>query len=82
MSDPHEIADAVTERLQTALPDWQIHAWLPSENPPHLTVYDPDGNIVHEMDPPVIVWEPVEPVPTMTVTLSDDVEGGWTELTP
>lgn len=81
MPDPREIADAVTERLQTALPDWQFHTYRPSENP-HLIVRDSDGNIVHEADPPVFVWEPVEPVPTMTVTLSDDVEGGWTELWP
>lgn len=78
MSDPHEIADAVTERVQAAFPDWQFHAYRPMENPPHITVYDVDGNVVHEMDPPVIVLEPVEPVPTMTVTIKHSDE--WTEL--
>lgn len=81
MADPHEIADAVTGHLQTALPGWQFHTYRPMESPPRIIVRDSDGNIVHEADPPVIVWEPVEPAPTMTVTLSDDVEGGWTELT-
>lgn len=80
MSDPHEIADAVTARVQAVLPDWQTHAYRPAEDPPHILVRDSDGNIVHEMDPPIFVWEPVEPVPTMTVTLK--ISDEWTELGP
>jgi hypothetical protein len=80
MTDPREVSDAVTERLQAALPGWQMHAYLPSENPPHITVYDGDGNVVHDADVPVVVWEPVEPVPTMTVRVECSDE--WTDLGP
>ena len=77
MTDPREIADAVAEHVQAALPDWQVH-YRPAENPPHITVWDADGNVVLDMDPPVTVWEPVGPVPTMTVRVEHS--DGWTEL--
>lgn len=77
--------DALAEGLRAALPDWQVQAYRPSENPPHITVYDVNGNVIEalDVDPPITVWELGEPGPTMTVRIEHSPEDGptWTELT-
>lgn len=61
------LAETIAERVQATLADWQFHTYRPMENPPRIIVRDSDGNVTYEtLDPPLVVWEPVGPMPTVT----------------